>query len=58
MKNLQPGSSDLHWAEEDFQHMLRRDNTNLKVYCFYEALKMNDAIGKIVESESANVWQL
>lgn len=51
--NLQPGSSDLQRTEEDFQHMLQRDNINLKIYCFYEALKMNDTIGKIVERESA-----
>lgn len=25
----------------------------LKVYCFYEALKMNDIVGKSVERESA-----
>jgi len=55
LQNLQPGSSDLQRVEEDFQHMLRRDDTNLKVYCFYEALKMNDTIGKIVESESAKL---
>lgn len=55
LQNLQPGSSDLQRVEEDFQHMLRRDNINLKVYCFYEALKMNDTIGKIVESESAKL---
>lgn len=51
--NLQPGSSDLQRTEEDFQHILRRDNSTLKIYCFYEALKMNDTIGKIVGRESA-----
>lgn len=51
--NLQPGSSDLLRAEEDFQHMLQRDDIKLKIFCFYEALKMNDTIGKIVERESA-----
>ncbi|KAH0562121.1 hypothetical protein GP486_003181 [Trichoglossum hirsutum] len=55
LKNLQPGSSDLQRVEEDFQHMLRRDDVSLKVYCFYEALRMNDAIGKIVETESAKL---
>jgi hypothetical protein len=53
LRNLQPSSSDLQRTEEDFQHMLRQDNVNLEIYCFYEALKMNDAIGKIVERESA-----
>ncbi|KAJ9654852.1 hypothetical protein H2201_008926 [Coniosporium apollinis] len=53
LKNLQPGSSDLQRVEEDFQHMLRRENVKLKVFCFYEALKMNDIVGKIVESWSA-----
>ena len=33
--------------------MLLRDDIKLKVYCFYEALKMNDTVGKIVERESA-----
>jgi hypothetical protein len=42
-----------HAAKRPFQHMLRRDDINLRVYCFYEALRMNDTIGKIVESESA-----
>lgn len=51
--NLQPGSSDLQRTEEDFQHMLLREDMKLKIYCFYEALKMNDTIGKIVERESA-----
>ena len=53
LSNLQPGSADLQRAEEDFQHMLRRDGTKLMIFCFYEALKMNDTIGKIVERESA-----
>ncbi|KAF2787747.1 hypothetical protein K505DRAFT_379390 [Melanomma pulvis-pyrius CBS 109.77] len=53
LRNLQPGSSDLHRTEEDFQHMLRREDIKLRIYCFYEALKMNDTIGKIVERESA-----
>lgn len=53
LQNLQPGSSDLQRTEEDFQHMLRRDDIKLKIYCFYEAVKMNDKIGKIVERESA-----
>ena len=35
--------------------MLRRSDINLKVYCFYEALKMNDTVGKIVESECAKL---
>lgn len=51
--NLQPGSADLQRTEEDFQQMLRQGSVNLKIYCFYEALKMNDMIGKIVERESA-----
>jgi hypothetical protein len=33
--------------------MLLRNDVKLKVYCFYEALKMNDIVGKIVERESA-----
>jgi hypothetical protein len=53
LRNLQPGSSDLQRIEEDFQHTLVRDNVKLKIYCFYEALKMNDVVGKIVERESA-----
>ncbi|KAF2477229.1 uncharacterized protein BDR25DRAFT_276969 [Lindgomyces ingoldianus] len=53
LNTLQPGASDLQRTEEDFQHMLRRDTIKLKVYCFYEALKMNDTVGKIVERESA-----
>jgi protein SERAC1 len=53
LKNLQPGSSDLQRAEEDFQHMLRRDDVKLKIFCFYEALKLNDTVGKIVEDWSA-----
>jgi hypothetical protein len=28
-------------------------NVKLKVFCFYEALKMNDAVGKVVENWSA-----
>jgi hypothetical protein len=55
LENLQPGSSDLQRVEEDFQHRIRRDDISLKIYCFYEALKMNDTIGKIVESESAKL---
>jgi pimeloyl-ACP methyl ester carboxylesterase len=51
--NLQPGSSDLQRTEEDFQHMLRQDGVKLKIYCFYEALKMNDVVGKVVEREAA-----
>jgi pimeloyl-ACP methyl ester carboxylesterase len=51
--NLQPGSSDLLRTEEDFQHTLRRDDVKLMIYCFYEALKMNDIIGKVVEREAA-----
>lgn len=51
--NLQPGSADLQRTEEDFQQMLRLNNAKLKIYCFYEALKMNDTVGKIVERESA-----
>lgn len=53
LHNLQPGSSDLQRTEEDFQHMMMRDDIKLKIYCFYEALKMNDTVGKIVERESA-----
>jgi hypothetical protein len=53
LKNLQSGSSDLQRVEEDFQHMLRRGNVKLKIFCFYEALKMNDTVGKIVENWSA-----
>lgn len=53
LSNLQPGSSDLLRTEEDFLHMLRQENVKLKIYCFYEALKMNDTVGKIVERESA-----
>jgi hypothetical protein len=53
LKNLQPGSSDLQQVEEDFQLMLRRVDVGLRVFCFYKALKMNDALGKIVESWSA-----
>ncbi|KAH7130806.1 Alpha/Beta hydrolase protein [Dendryphion nanum] len=53
LQNLQPGSSDLLRTEQDFQQMLRRDNVKLKIYCFYEALKMSDVVGKIVEQESA-----
>jgi hypothetical protein len=33
--------------------MLQQDSVKLKIYCFYEALKMNNTIGKIVERESA-----
>jgi len=51
--NLLPGSSDIQRTEEDFQHMLLRKDISLKLYCFYEALKMNDIVGKIVERESA-----
>ena len=50
---LQLGSSDLQRTEEDFQHLILRDDIKLKIYCFYEALKMNDTVGKIVERESA-----
>ena len=32
-----------------------RDDINLKVFCRYEALKMDDTIGRIVESESAKL---
>jgi protein SERAC1 len=53
LKTLQPGSSDLQRTEEDFQHMLRRDDVKLRVFCFYEAVMMNRTVGKIVESESA-----
>ena len=53
LRNLQSGSSDLQRTEEDFQHMLRRDNIKFKVYCFYEALKIHDMVGKIVERASA-----
>jgi protein SERAC1 len=53
LRNLQPGSADLQRTEEDFQHMLRRDEVNFNIFCFYEALKMNDAVGKIAERESA-----
>lgn len=55
LKNLQPGSSDLQKVEEDFQHMLRRDDIKLRIFCFYEALKLNDMVGKIVESWSATL---
>jgi pimeloyl-ACP methyl ester carboxylesterase len=53
LKNLQPGSSDLQQVEDDFQHLLHRQNINLKIFCFFEELKMNDMIGKIVEDRSA-----
>lgn len=53
LKNLQPESANLQKVEEDFQHMLRRENVKLKVFCFYEALKMNDTVGKIGENWSA-----
>jgi protein SERAC1 len=53
LKTLQPGSSDLQRTEEDFQHMLQRDDIKIRVFCFYEAVMMNGTVGKIVESESA-----
>jgi hypothetical protein len=53
LKTLQPGSSDLQRTEEDFQHMLHRNDIKIKVFCFYEAVMMNGTVGKIVESESA-----
>jgi len=53
LRTLQPSSSDLQRTEEDFQHMLHRDDTEMKIFCFYEAVMMNSAVGKIVESESA-----
>ncbi|KAF2205149.1 hypothetical protein GQ43DRAFT_453291 [Delitschia confertaspora ATCC 74209] len=53
LKTLQPGSSDLQRAAEDFQYMLRRDEIKIEVFCFYEAVMMNGQVGKIVESESA-----
>lgn len=53
LKNLQPGSTDLQQVEDDFQHLLKRKEVNLKVFCFYEELKINATIGKIVEDRSA-----
>ncbi|KAF2200063.1 hypothetical protein GQ43DRAFT_441917 [Delitschia confertaspora ATCC 74209] len=53
LKTLQPGSSDLQRTAEDFQHMLRRDEIKMEVFCFYEAVMMNSQVGKIVGSESA-----
>ena len=50
LKNFQPGPSDLQQAEEGFQLMLRRVDVGLRMFRFYEALKMNDVLGKIVES--------
>ena len=55
LKTLQPGSSDLQRAEEDFQHMLQRCDIKIRVFCFYEAVMMNGTVGKIVESESAKL---
>ncbi|KAF2267309.1 hypothetical protein CC78DRAFT_551989 [Lojkania enalia] len=43
LRNLQSG----------FQHMVLCDEVKLKIYCFYEALNMNDIVGTIVERESA-----
>jgi pimeloyl-ACP methyl ester carboxylesterase len=53
LRNLQPGSSDVQQVEDDFQHLLRREAVEMNVFCFYEELKMNDVVGKIVEDWSA-----
>lgn len=49
---LHPGSNDLQRVGNEFQSMLRGD-LPLKIFCFYEAIKMNDIVGKIVEEQSA-----
>jgi len=53
LKNLQPGSADLQQVEDDFQYLQHRKDINLKIFCFYEELKMTDTVGKIVEDRSA-----
>lgn len=37
----------------DFQFMLRRGDIALRIFCFYETLRVNDLVGKIVEEHSA-----
>lgn len=44
---------DTNQVGSDFQSMLRRGDISLKIFCFYEALKTNDIVGKIVEEHSA-----
>lgn len=53
LRNLHPGSADLERVGEDFENMIRRKDVKLSIFCFYEELKINDAVGKIVESPSA-----
>ncbi|KAJ5787953.1 hypothetical protein N7457_002943 [Penicillium paradoxum] len=50
---LNPGSNDLQRVGNEFQTMLRRGDLTLNIFCFYEAKKMNDVVGKIVEEQSA-----
>jgi hypothetical protein len=50
---LYPSSNDLQLLGNEFQSMLRGDFSSLKIFCFYEAIKMNDLLGKIVEEHSA-----
>ncbi|KAJ5996037.1 hypothetical protein N7499_007647 [Penicillium canescens] len=48
-----PGPNDLQRVGTGFQSMLRRGDISLEVFCFYEAKQINDAVGRIVEEDSA-----
>lgn len=48
-----PGPNDLQRVGTEFQSMLRQGDISLKVFCFYETKQMNDAVGRIVEENSA-----
>lgn len=51
--SLNPSSNDLQRVASEFQSMIRRGDLTLNIFCFYEAKKMNDIVGKIVEEQSA-----
>jgi hypothetical protein len=50
---MNPGPNDLQRVGTGFQSMLRRRDISLEVFCFYETKQMNDAVGRIVEEDSA-----
>ncbi|GFF56469.1 hypothetical protein IFM51744_08909 [Aspergillus udagawae] len=50
--SLRLGNSELGQIAEDFQHLIRREDVRMMVFCFYETLPIH-GVGKIVEQFSA-----
>lgn len=53
VETLHTSWDDIQRVRNDFQLMLHRGDLSVRIFCFYEAIQMNDIVGKIVDDQSA-----